>query len=223
MVQINFIICDHHSLMGQRWVISPRVQPTTEPGLKPHKGVYQHPQSRSTILSLLKQVSVNGSHTLHVICTIMLLRCMLFQNIFVISLLQYLYYFKLVQPFVQSLFENTMDDSESIDFNLGFTVLQLTLLTRICGLYHLQEFSLWFTPHTMFGIHHVQGLFYKSVCGIHHLQELTIYGLGHVQYLLHKRFVDYTTYKNLVCGLHHIQGMAYAMFKVYKPQICFFC
>ena len=126
MVQINLLICDHSlpapKLTGQHRGISPRVQPTTAPGAKPHLTVCQQPQLRSTNLSILKQVSMNGFSVaaLYVI-----------YEDFLISLFQYLYYLKLVKPFVQSLYENTLDDSES---------MSLTQFLPFCSIHYLQGF-----------------------------------------------------------------------------------
>ena len=105
-----------------------------------------------------------------------------------------------------------MVDSESIDFaqvlpfcsihyllcfcgihhiqDMANAMYKVCLYKRGCGIHHIQGFGLWNTPHTRYGIRHVQELFIQEV-------------------------VEYTTYKVLVCGIHHILDMAYAMFKLF--------
>ena len=64
------------------------------------------------------------------------------------------------------------------------------------SIHYLQD--LWYTPHTKYGLRHVQDKFIQDVCGLHHLQ-------------------------GLICGIHHILGMAYAMFEisVYKMFVVY--
>ena len=75
-------------------------------------------------------------------------------------------------------------------YKIWLTPCSSYLYNRGCGIHHIQGFGLWNTPHTRYGLRHVQELFIQEV-------------------------VEYTTYKVLICGIHHILDMAYAMFKDY--------
>ena len=94
--------------------------------------------------------------------------------------------------------------------DMAYAIFKDYLYKRGCGILHVQGLSLWYTPHTIYGIRHFQGLFIQE--GLWNTPRTRFGFVVYTTYeIWHTPFSSFILYKRLwytpltIYGIHHVQ------------------